>query len=375
MTAVDFSQAIHTEQAKLAYDTALDKLVPYGPEYDEGKSYYGHIIADSLVSLGRSDAVEPWLLERLAKLESAPESSDSINRRNWRGGLGYMRYAGDWAGFFAQELESAPWRELLKDWIPRISPGLAGGSGLGFLRTARVVRNLTIAETPTRLRELTVAMGYWAARHLKLPGILSDRTHGSLTALEALPQIKWQYKKETVPFNTIHKALEGVANLPEFAGVMNLLKIPEEPIDQVTDITKTFCKVYLAHSHDHDLMAPFMMAVIVPNSLRYLVPYLPMAEGIELLRYGWQYSAAIYSTFGRKNPVEEYPDPDEDYNHLADAAIATKIPHIIAFTEVCLREHRHDDDLIFLAAAWNAIQVISADGEGAESAVKIRYSE
>ena len=220
-----------------AYHKALTILSRTEPEYGEDQANLGPAIADALVMLDRPSVVAPWIDTYCSRLGPMPGPVSPITRNNWRSALGEMSLIGDWVAFFRRELHGAPWKLVLRDWIPRLAPGLSGAAGQGLLRTSCALRNISIQDSELLIEELAVGLGYWAARFLKLPGLIGGAASGSLTPVEALSRIKWQHKEHSPRFAHITAGLQGLSRFSPFAGVINLVAIPSEPYDPISQTT------------------------------------------------------------------------------------------------------------------------------------------
>ncbi|MFB0515750.1 MAG: questin oxidase family protein [Candidatus Neomarinimicrobiota bacterium] len=350
-----------------AYDEALQILAGLSPEYGEAQANAGPVVAAALMALDQPNAVVPWVQDYRGRLEPMPGAKQPLTRDNWRSALGDMTRIGDWVSFFQRELRQAPWAVVLRDWVLRLAPGIAGAAGHGFIRTAQAIRNLALEETDLRRGELARGMGYWAARFLRLPGILGSPTAGSLLPVEALARIKWQYKKRPRRFKQIGEGLQGLSGFSPFAGVINLVKIPAEPPELISQTTEAMARVFLAHSHDPIKIIPFILAVAVPSALRDVIRYVG-PEGVSaLLRYGWQFAGAMYAIYGRANPIETWEQPSEDRQQLAEQAVATGSEYAIIFSDVCLREYAVHSQPVYLAAAWEAVARLSPPSQDKSS--------
>src|SRR5205807_2380311 len=88
---------------------------------------------------------------------------------DWRSALGERGRFADWAEFFREELQQAPWREVLDRWVARLAPGFCAAATHGAIRVGHAVRSLTAAETSCRMREFGDALASWAATYQELP--------------------------------------------------------------------------------------------------------------------------------------------------------------------------------------------------------------
>ncbi|UCH09528.1 MAG: DUF4243 domain-containing protein [Fidelibacterota bacterium] len=343
-----------------AYEDALHLLAGTGPEYGEGVPNSGPIVADSLVDLGRPHLVNDWIKEYSQRLEALPATAVPISRENWRPALSDRNRTADWGNFFHRELKQASWRIIITDWMPRLASGMAGGTGFGLLRAAHAARNLTLEETQYCRAELAEGLGYWSSYYLKLPGILSTGATGNLTPLEALTHIKWQHKKRPPEYDLVSQGLHGLSRFSPFAGVINLVHLPERPEDLITETTASMARVFLSNCSDPMKLVPFMLALMVPSSLRHLIPHLEQDTAITLVRYGWQFAGAMYAIYGRVNPADSWEPPNTDKQQLIEQACSSGHEYAVMFTATCLREFALNPDDVYLAAASEGIRRLSA---------------
>ncbi|MFC1547387.1 hypothetical protein ACFL5M_02550 [Candidatus Neomarinimicrobiota bacterium] len=296
-----------------------------------------------------------------------PASTHPITRDNWQAAIGHHDRICDWAKFFKWELELVGWNRILHDWLSRLLPGMSGAAGHAALRTASVVRNLIIEETDARISELGITLGYWAGSFRKLPGILGSATSGTYSPLEALFHIKWQHKEQLPHFDSIDHGLRGLERFSPFAGVINLIKMPEASLAIISQVTTAMSRVFLANCHDPRKVAPFILAVVLPSALRSFTSLLEPAQANALLRYGWQFAGAMYAIYGRTNPVEEWPPAENAQEELIDGAVASRNEYAVIFADACLREYAVQPDTIYLAAAREAISQLSGSTDQRES--------
>ena len=131
-----------------------------------------------MLALGRPDAVLPWVERYKSRLQDRPAHSHPISPAAWREALGHINRVGDWAAFFDDQLAEAPWQDVVRSWVPRLSPALIAAATHGLIRTSHAVRSLGVSETPQRLHELAEGLGFWAARYQGLPGTPSGGPAG-----------------------------------------------------------------------------------------------------------------------------------------------------------------------------------------------------
>ncbi len=89
--------------------------------------------------------------------------------------------------------------------------------------------------------------------------------------------------------------------------------------------------------------------------MRLLLPHLDAPARAEMLRYGWQGAAGVYSASGGVVGAPAIPDTKGSYDDLIDRAIATRDEHAIKFTEACRRENALNPKPVYFAAAQDAV--------------------
>jgi Questin oxidase-like len=341
-----------------AMEDALALLAPTGPEYAGRLANHGPMAAEALVVLDRPDAVVPWVEAYRKRLRAHPPGTRPIDPKEWREALGDDARVGDWIVFFDRRIEERPWRDVLVEWVPRLSPGVIAAAFHGVIRTAHATRSLDAAGTPARRRELAEGLGYWAATYEVLPESSHAAAPGALPSasigrVESLPSDR------QIPTGNITDRLAPLGRFPPFAAVADLIDVSAEPSPLLSNMTETFAAVFLANVPPRSWIT-YVHAVTGPSAIRLLLPHLDARSRSALLRYGWQGAAALYASSGGRPPAPAAPPPKPvDREDLVDRALATGDEHAIKFTEACLREHAVDPKPIYLSAARAAVDRIS----------------
>jgi len=129
------SESPEKREARAALmDQALEMFARTGPEYGGGLANHGPMAAEALITLGRSDAVIPWVERYKRNLQDPPGARRPISSEDWREALGDISRVGDWIAFFNREMKAASWRSVLGQWLPRLAPGLVAAGVYGFLQ-------------------------------------------------------------------------------------------------------------------------------------------------------------------------------------------------------------------------------------------------
>ena len=383
-------------------DEALALLGDAGPEFGGGLSNHAPMGAEALLRLNRAELVLTWVERYRKRLHDAPRPVGPIDRAEWPEALGDIRRAPDWVRFFERELTERPWPAVVRQWTPRFAPGLMAAATHGLIRTAHAVRALAELDTSERRGELAQGLGYWAARYQLLPGRptrpAAAATAGAAGEMAAMPSQPSAHAAaaprsagdsaepsvgmdcshhEQAPLElpgavlatvtrvngptTRHRGLifEGVRGLdahPEFAGVINRTTLESGLSGYLSDLTATFAAVMIANTRSP---ITFVHAVTAPAALRLLVPYLDPADAADAARFAWQACAALYAWFADESYTPWTPSDNAaavDLADLTERAVSNGDEHVIKFTEACLREYAHTNNLVFPAAALHWLQ-------------------
>jgi Questin oxidase-like len=337
-------------------DPALEMLAAYGPDLRNGLTNHAPMAVEALAALDRPDAVLPWLDAYRSGFLPRPVARQRIER-DWRAALGHEDRFADWSEFFGNELEDAPWRDVLARWGARLAPAFCASAMHGVIRVGHASRSLGEAEMPLRRRELADALAYWAAAYQVLPSATtSAQRRRAQDAIEHVPVVPPAARRFA---GTITSSLVALDDFPAFAPVIDLLDVTGDPDVVLSDLTETFVRLYLANAHDFLSAIVFVHGVTGVSAVRSILPYLPDAVARDAIRHAWQGSCALYAAFATTSAlVHDGDPPSEDRATLIDLAIANGDDHAIKFTEVCLREHALRPSPACLAAARHAIRTL-----------------
>jgi Questin oxidase-like len=339
-------------------DDALETLTPYGIELKNGNSNHAPMVAEALCAMGRPDAVMPWIAGYRERMLPRPAAGARIDSRDWRAALGERARFADWSVFFREELQAAPWREVLDRWMERLAPGFCASATHGVIRVGHAARGLADSETPTRLRELADAFASWAATYQELP-TNGHEANGGLTPREAITRVPIVPLDRRARAGNITASLAMLADLPEFAPSIGLIDTGGELARLVSELTEVFARVYLANAHDIRTTIAFIHGVTSPAALGNIAPQVSERAARSALRYAWQSGCGLYACFGGTTAMAEDIEPREgDEDMLVDLAIAHGDEHVIKFTEACLHRHALAPSPVYLAAADHVLGMI-----------------
>jgi hypothetical protein len=339
-------------------EAALERLAKTGPEYHGRLANHGPMAAEALVVMDRPDAVVPWVDYYRPRLYDHPSGSRPIDPASWREALGDGPRVGDWIVFFDRRVEEKPWKDVLADWVPRLSPGIIAAAFHGVIRTAHAVRSLDASETPTRRRELAEGLAYWAATYEVLPESRPRATTGRRMPSDAIASVQAVPNEKRRSSGNITDRLRPLDAFPPFAGVVDLVDATGDASAFISNLTETFAHAYLGNVPRGGSVITYLHGVTGPSAMRLLLPHLDAAARAEMLRYGWQGAAGVYAASGGVvEPSTPLPAVEKtaSFDDLIDRAIATRDEHAIKLTEACRREHALNPKPVYFAAAKDAV--------------------
>ena len=312
------------------------------------------MVAEAIVTLGRSDDVPGWVEAYKAKHNHVlpPPRKEPIDGRNetqWRAALGDYARATDWLDFFRKEIEERPWQDTITNWIPVLISGYFGGLTHGLIRTAHAVRAFPEDGAATRLEidELARGLAYWAGTYRQFPG--NPVLHGNLPldeAIHRLPRLDPKGQKGLPP--------EALNEPPGFADAIDSLAAVADPKDAIHRHTAAFARVLIAHPEIPPI--PLVHTITALTAMQNLLPFFAPEFGVRAYARLWQVSAAIVALFAPAIESGSETDfeiggPAFGVDELVDRAIEHGDEHTIKLTEACLREDRIGADPAYRAAA------------------------
>ena len=328
-------------------DKALERITAVSNQAIHGANHAA-MVSEALATLGRGAAIAPWLDGNLQSSEPASPVPKSIEREHWRESLAQPELYPAWRALFLAELESDDWKLVLRRWVPRFTPGLAGVATHGLIRTAHGARALAKRDNAVRRGELATGLAYWAINYEELPWDGSNAPHMCIEA--ALARVEPRLPARQAPEGNIVTGLRALRETPSFRPVAGLVDT-SDPARTLSEITSAFARFYLRNP---DRRIAFTHSVTAPSALRLLAPYLDDETVRTATRFAWQAAAGIYVVYGDPRagaPAEQAPVPREA---LVARCIENGGAHSIKLTEACLREEALSRDPILFAAARDA---------------------
>ena len=338
-------------------DDALEAIGPYGIELKNGNSNHAPMVAEALCALGRPDAVPPWIERYRARMSPRPPQGDRLAPGEWRGALGRRERFADWARFFVEELDAAPWEAVLDRWVDRLAPGFCAAATHGPIRVGHAVRAVADGETPARRRELADALASWAATYRELP-VSPGPGSGTMPPRRAIAEVPIVPAEKRRAGNIV-AALAVLDDFPQFAPTIGLIDMRGDSDTLVAGLTDTFARVFLANVRDIPTAIAFIHGVTSLAALGNLAPHLEATTMRKAARYSWQAACGLYACYGGVPATAEPIEPcDDNADALAERAIANGDEHVIKFTEACLNRNAIAPSPAYPAAVAHLLGVI-----------------
>jgi len=331
-----------------ALDGALERLQAGYPNTNVHLANHVAMVVEALSVLGRPDAIAPWIDENLEHFVPDTEAQGRVDRDHWRDSLGKAELYADWRELFLAELGSDDWKDVVRRWVPRFVPGLAGAATHGVIRTGHAVRSLGARDCAIRRAELATGLAYWAVNYEELPWDGSLAPEKSVAA--ALARVEPRLPAHEPPQGNIVTGLRALADTPSFRPVAGLVDV-SDPLRTLAEMSSAFAPLYLRNP---DRRIAFTHTITAPSALRLVAPLLDEETVVTATRFAWQAAAGIYVVYGDPRlaaPAERAPVSREA---LISACVTNGGAHPIKLTEACLREEALTHDPILLAAARDA---------------------
>ena len=356
------------------FDEALERFHLGDLEYGGGLASHGPMGAEALESIGHQALIPAFLDLYVPRLPPAP-SGRVLAEGECASARGDVARRADWVATFEARLDGPAWRDIVREVVPGLLPGLFAAAGHGLLRVAHAVRSLEREENLLRRRELARGLAHWAARYQTLPGTPGAREQAvdrgsSLTGFfERLPLVGEPESREGLFFDAIRR-LDGFDPFARAIEVAPGPRAGQRPERFLGELARIGASLYLAHP---EARIAYVHAVTLPVAMRELVGLLDEEEGRRGAGYALQAVAAIHSLFGSRGPLAEDElagDPEvvqtaESWDEIRYRAACSLQEHAIKMAEACWREDRTAPDrLLRLAASDAALKLESLRSAG-----------
>jgi hypothetical protein len=344
-------------------DQALMRFRFAAPEYSGGLSNHGPMVAEALDCLGHEALISAWVdvyAPRLAdRVEGRPipscDQTDSL-------GTGA---SADWRATFELELARAPWKRVVRAWLPILVPGYFAAAMHGPIRVAHAVRALEVAENSVRLSELAAGLGYWASRFYRLPGEPGLKPRPGFSApkvLEAVPIIPAARRR----MGFLVDAIAVLEDDESFARTIEGADLDTaSPCDLIGEICACAAQLYTANP---SARIAYVHAVTGTSALRLFSEYVDDENLRRGVGYALQAAAALHSTHSESSSAREgfseLDKTDSSWEELRYRAACSLEEHTIKLTEACWREDQIRPSEAYRFAAADAVDHLGTSWGG-----------
>jgi len=159
-----------------ALDEAFERMGTLDFELANGFVNHGPMACEALAVMGCDEEIDGWArwFTEMVGEGAKPVEPLGGDRFDWAAALGDYRRLPEWMGYFDRVVADDGWAAAVRQWVPRLMPGLATALFHGTIRTAHAVRAVGACETEARRAELARALAYWAARFHRGPAVTDD---------------------------------------------------------------------------------------------------------------------------------------------------------------------------------------------------------
>lgn len=351
--------ALKTRPDYRALDAALNRLAPLSATLANGYFNHAPMVVEALCAMGQGDKALDWLDHEADSFLPTPSRIADIDPDQWRSLIGSQGRESDWRAYFAQELASKPWREVLSLWVHRLADGFSTAACHALLQTAHIARALCSEETPARLSALAIALAAWADRYKPLP-VQVEPNQGVLDFRATLSWVTPLAEAHAPGEGAITAGYAQLVHADDFAEVMSLVDLSGDLETRFDALLLEMTRLFLHHARTPYTVIVFTHAVTATAAARTLSDLLPDALGRRLLFRAFEHGAALLAAFAPLAMTSPEPLKALPPSHPAHRAAEHGDDHIIKLTEALLTGYKRSHNPIYLDAIAQAFTVLPA---------------
>ncbi len=333
--------------------TALQEARNYSVEFGTQLSNHAAMVLQAQARLGGTEAhAQRFLGAYIAANGLGPvaPSPGPVTRTNWDALLGSRAHEAAHRAFLRDELGRIGPDGLLREYLPRLLPGIAASALHGLMRLAYALEARDEAE-------VAESLAYWAACHLPL-GTGMGAAPVTTSPTEVLVRVGRETSLATVqPDNDLlWHFMRDTAAMPAFAPVHDWLEVRPDTLDRIAHdslllfaATMEFCALH---------------ALTGAHWLRLVLPVLQPADQARAVRHFWQAIAAVYHKMGCPLPLCEQDAAEQrrlavpGWDAIARAACASNDEHDISLVWSAREEQAHRGDALYQVVAARRVGLL-----------------
>lgn len=311
--------------------TLLDKLLSDNLKYSPlfGKGFANHVSMGLLAlhRLGADDErLSDFMEKSSAKLEPLAKPLVEISRDSFEKQMGEIEAFPSFLTFFKKIHAKSGVNdcdEIIREQLPVLMPGLAGGAFHPMIRLAYAVEEKTTDD-------ILFSLAYFAASNGRLGtfprcGDIKFAPYAILKAIRSDSKMRLTDKS-----GIIYDHLKNSAAIPGFDSHVNGFNLEESHLPLIASVV---LKIYLAKENITTLHG-----VTATHAFRILLPY--MADVKNALVSLWQAVAALYVAVGAPELDVSHDDTVKSWDEIASEAIRSPDVHTIKFIYSGIEEDR-----------------------------------
>jgi hypothetical protein len=335
--------------------TALQEARDYSVEFGTQLSNHAAMVLQAQARLGGSESDAQRFLDAYIAangLGPMAPSRGPVTRANWEALLGSRAHEAAHRAFMRAELARVGADGLLRDYLPRLLPGIAASALHALMR-------LAYALDARHDAEVAESLAYWSACYLPL-GTGTGAAPVTASPTDVLVRVGREASLATVnPGNELlWHFMRDTAAMPAFAPVHDWLEIRPDALDRIAHdslllfaATMEFCALH---------------AVTGAHWVRLVLPVLQPADQARAIRHFWQAIAALYHKMGCPVPLTEEQAAAQralavpGWDAIAAAACASNDEHDISLVWSAREEHEYHGDALYQVVAARRVGLLPA---------------
>jgi len=335
--------ALRTRSNYTGHDAVLAQLADADPSLTNGLYNHAPMVVEALFAMGQGDKAQAWLDAQTDDQRPRRDTQTRTDLSQWRSALGNPARYSDWRRLFTDQLEHAPWRDVLTVWTHRLSDGFSSAACHGVIQTAHAARALRQSDTPIRRQALANALAAWASRFTPL-----DLPHRVLPLTAALGHVRALPAAHAPGEGMITAGFARLSHAPGFTDAMALADVSGGSAEQFDSLMIDFAHLFLDLARTRFSAIVFCHALTGCAAAAILADLAPQSVREALLYRAFEAGAALKAAF---TPVAlQAPDPllTLPSGAPADRAVSQGDDHVIKLTEACLSAYTRTREPVFL---------------------------
>jgi len=339
----------------LPVDLLDSDAIAFDAQYRNGLSNHLPMALIALARLGASPTrIAEFRAKYISRLEPAPTTASSLARAELSEHLGTHRAYAPLANMFRALVATTAPHDVVRDALPELVPGLAGGAFHGLIRLAYAVGTPDVPAV-----EVAAALAYMADVHLAV----GEGSNGESRALSAILDDAANDANATSYSGKNGLIFDDLADVASRAPYTHLLNAASTGPRTVEEAARSALAIYASTGNFTALHC-----VTAAHALRVLSPFIADVENASnvlaraIVTAYITISAPKLSTSEHLDRMRRLKTPGWD--EIAAAACASDNEHVIKIAWTARDEHTAYGDPLYAFVAARATGLIPKDSRG-----------